>query len=112
MEGLFVSSVNPERWEPDPDVPGSEMHEIVHTDEMWAGLTRFQTVDGPSSWTPPERETIHVLEGQVRIEIAGGPALDLKPGDVASLPAGCETTWHIVAPFKEFWVFGSSHPAP
>jgi uncharacterized cupin superfamily protein len=45
-----------------------------------------------------------VLEGQVRIEIAGGPTLTLKPGDVASLPAGLETIWHITPPFKELWV--------
>jgi uncharacterized cupin superfamily protein len=105
MDDLFVSSVNPGHWEPDPDVPGSEMHELVRADGMWAGLTRFRTVDGPSRWTPPQRETIHVLEGEVTIEIAGGPTIHLVPGDLASLPAGRETTWHITAPFKEFWVF-------
>jgi uncharacterized cupin superfamily protein len=106
MDGLFVSNITPEHWEPDPDVPGSEMHELVHTDQMWAGLTRIHSVEAPSRWTPPQRETIHVLEGAVRMEIAGGPTLELGPGDLVSLPAGCETTWHIVAPFKEFWVFG------
>jgi uncharacterized cupin superfamily protein len=45
-----------------------------------------------------------VLEGEVTIEIAGGPKLELKPGDLASLPAGLETTWHITPPFKELWV--------
>ena len=105
MDGLFVSSVDPEHWEPDPDVPGSEMHELVHADGMWAGLTRFRTVDGPSHWTPPRRETIHVLEGEVVIEIDGGPTLRLGPGDLASLPGGRATTWFITAPFKEFWVF-------
>jgi uncharacterized cupin superfamily protein len=105
MDGLFVSTVDPEHWEPDPDVPGSEMHELVHADGMWAGLTRFRTVDGPSHWTPPSRETIHVLEGEVVIEIDGGPTLRLGPGDLASLPGGRATTWFITAPFKEFWVF-------
>ena len=45
-----------------------------------------------------------MLEGEVTIEIAGGPTLELKPGDLASLPAGLATTWHITPPFKEFWV--------
>jgi len=45
-----------------------------------------------------------VLEGAVRIEIAGGAVLDLQAGGVASLPAGMETTWHITAPFREFWI--------
>lgn len=104
--GVFVSKISTDEWEPDPDVPGSEMHELVHDGNIWAGLTRFTTVDGPSTWTPPQRETIHVLEGRTRIEIAGGPTLDLGPGDIASLPAGIETVWHVTAPFKEFWVFG------
>ena len=51
-----------------------------------------------------ERETIHVLEGEVTIEIAGGPALRLKPGDLASLPAALETIWHITPPITELWV--------
>jgi uncharacterized cupin superfamily protein len=102
--GVFVSNVGTEEWEPDPEVPGSEMHELVHADGVWAGLTRFTTVDGPSPWTPSQRETIHVLQGEVTIEIAGGPTLMLKPGDLASLPAGVETIWHITPPFTELWV--------
>jgi uncharacterized cupin superfamily protein len=42
----------------------------------------------------------------VVIEVHDGPTLDLGPGDLASLPAGRETTWQITTPFKEFWVFG------
>jgi uncharacterized cupin superfamily protein len=102
--GVFVSSVNASEWQSDPEVPGSEMHELVHSDGVWAGLTRFTAVDGPTRWTPSQRETIHVLEGQVTIEIVGGPTVMLKPGDVASLPAGLETIWHITPPFKELWV--------
>jgi len=102
--GVFLSSVTAEEWEPDPDVPGSEMHELVHADGVWAGLTRFTSVDGPVPWTPSQRETIHVLEGEVTIEIADCPTLTLKPGDLASLPAGLQATWHITAPFKELWM--------
>jgi uncharacterized cupin superfamily protein len=85
--GVFCSNVRTGEWGPDPEVPGSEMHELVHADGVWAGLTRFTAVEGPTPWTPSQRETIHVLEGEVTIEIAGGPALTLKPGDLASLPA-------------------------
>ena len=95
--GVFVSTVRTEEWEPDPEVPGSEMHELVHADGVWAGLTRFTSVDGPSPWTPSQRETIHVLQGEVAIEIAGGPTLMLKPGDLASLPAGLETIGNVMS---------------
>ena len=103
--GLFVSSIEAAELEPDEDVPGSEMHELVHADGTWAGLTRFVSVDEPVPYVPPHRETILVLEGAARIAIADGPTLDLKVGDLASLPAGVETVWHITAPFKELWFF-------
>jgi uncharacterized cupin superfamily protein len=60
----------------------------------------------PIVWTIPSREVVLVLEGAARIEIKDGPTLDLKVGDMASIPAGAETTWHLTVPFKEFWVLG------
>jgi len=102
--GTYVSNTSTDDWASDPDVPGTEMHELLHEGGVWAGLTRILDVDGPISWTPPQRETIHVLEGAVRIETAGNVVLDLGPGDIASLPGGVPTTWHVTVPFKEFWV--------
>jgi uncharacterized cupin superfamily protein len=32
----------------------------------------------------------------------------MRSGDIASLPAGTETTWHITAPFREFWVLSGT----
>jgi uncharacterized cupin superfamily protein len=105
-QGVFVSSVAADDWVDDPDVPGSQMHELVHEDGVWAGLTRFLTTDGPVPWTPDQRETIHVLEGSVRIEFETRPPLELRPGDIASFPAGLAMTWHVTTPFKEIWFFG------
>jgi uncharacterized cupin superfamily protein len=105
--GVFVSRSSTEDWEPDPDVPGSEMHELVHADGVWAGFTRFTNVDGPVTWTPETREVALVLEGSVRIEIADDGPLELGVGDLFSLPPGVETTWHITTPFKEMWVIAS-----
>jgi uncharacterized cupin superfamily protein len=105
--GVFVSNAWTDEWESDPDVPGSQMHELVHADGLWAGLTRFTSVDGPVPWTPERREVALILEGSVRIEIAGGDTLDLRVGDLFSLPPGVATTWHVTAPFKEMWVLAS-----
>jgi uncharacterized cupin superfamily protein len=104
---VFVSSTSTDDWASDPDVPGSQMHELVHADGVWAGLSRFTSVDGPVQWTPEQREVAVILEGSVRIEIAEGGALDLGVGDLFSLPPGVETTWHITTPFKEMWVLAS-----
>ena len=105
--GVFVSKVSTEEWEPDPEV-GGEVHMLCEGVEVDAGLSRFRGVNGQQvvRYTPPAREVLLVLEGEVRIEIASGPTLELKPGDIASLPKGAETTWHLTTPFKEFWVLG------
>ena len=101
---VVVSSVSTEEWTADPDVPGTEMHELVHADGVWAGLTRILDADRPIAWTPDRRETIHVLEGSVRIEFESREPLELHTGDIASFAAGLAMTWHVVTPFKEFWV--------
>jgi uncharacterized cupin superfamily protein len=105
--GVFISSTSVEEWERDNDPPG-EVHTLCSSDGLEAGLWR--SVPGvtpePVRWTLPGREVIHVLEGEARIEIDGGPTLELKSGDIASLPEGAVTTWHLKPPFKEFWVLG------
>jgi uncharacterized cupin superfamily protein len=101
--GLFSSDVEAEDWEPDPEV-GGEMHILCSGVGVEAGLSRFLDPVGPVSWTIPHRETLMVLEGEARIEITGGAVLHLKAGDIASLPGGAETTWHLTTPFREFWV--------
>jgi uncharacterized cupin superfamily protein len=102
-DGVFVSSASTEEWQPDPEVPGTVMHELVHADGLDAGMTRIDEVDGPITWTPEQREVAMVIEGSVRIEVEGR-TLDLRPGDLFSLPPGRETTWHVETPFKEMWV--------
>jgi ethanolamine utilization protein EutQ (cupin superfamily) len=102
--GVFVSSISADAWTDDPDVPGTEMHELVHEDGVWAGLTRILVIDAPLPWTPDQRETVHILEGSVRIEFENRTPLELRPGDIASFPAGLAMTWHVSTPFKEFWV--------
>ena len=101
--GVFVSSLHTDEWEPDPEA-GGEMHVLCSAEGVEAGLSRFTEVSGPVVWTIPERETIVVLEGRARVEIDGGPTLELKEGDIVSLPRGARTTWHLTLPFKDFWV--------
>jgi len=102
--GVFVSSAEASDWEPDPEVPGSEVHVFLEADGVQAGMSRVAEATGPLTWTSTGREVFLVLEGAVRIEFADGPPLELGAGDMASLPKGVETTWHITAPFKEMWV--------
>jgi uncharacterized cupin superfamily protein len=102
--GLFVSSTDTDHWETNPEVPGSQMHELVHDGSTWAGMTRIADAPAPMPWTPEQRETALVLEGSVRIEFDDGTDLTLGVGDMISIPAGVAMTWHVTAPFKEMWV--------
>ncbi|MFM7159463.1 MAG: cupin domain-containing protein [Planctomycetaceae bacterium] len=55
-------------------------------------------------YTFPADETLHVLEGRVRIQVQGGDAVELRPGDLASFPRGALSTWTILEPLKKFFV--------
>jgi uncharacterized cupin superfamily protein len=103
---VFVSSVATEEFEADPDVPGTEQHVLFASTGLSSGMSRVTTDGDPITWTLPQREFLLVLEGTARIEIRDGPTLNLRAGDMATLPAGAETTWHVSVPFKEFWVLG------
>lgn len=102
--GVFVSNVATDEWEPDTEV-GGEMHTLVRADGGYAGMTRYRERPGAVAWTPPEHEIFVIVEGSARIEIEGGPTLEMGVGDMASIPKGTVTTWHISAPYKEIWFF-------
>lgn len=108
--GVFVSNVRTDDWVPDPEV-GGEMHVLVEDETAYAGMSRFTEKALLRSWTLPERETVVILEGSARIEIEGGPTLELKAGDMASLPKGVVTSWQMTLPFREIWFFGRPYEA-
>ena len=60
----------------------------------------------PSTFPYPfgDDETIHVLEGELDIELASGEVVCLTPGDVVSFPKGTESTWTVRSPFKKLFV--------
>jgi uncharacterized cupin superfamily protein len=39
-----------------------------------------------------------------------GAVIDLGPGDLASLPPGVATTWHITLPYQAMWAFAPGEP--
>jgi len=45
-----------------------------------------------------------VLAGTAKVEIKDGPTLELKAGDLLSLPKGSTTTWSVSDDYKEFWI--------
>jgi uncharacterized cupin superfamily protein len=102
--GVFVSRVDTDDWTPDPEV-GGDQHVLAAVEGAFVGMSRFVGVADPEPWLVTERETIVVLDGAARIEIAGGPTLELVVGDMASIPKGALTTWHLTKPYREIWFF-------
>ena len=105
--GVFVSSVATEEYQADPEIGGgAEEHVLFDTGTMRAGLSRFtkEADEQPPDWALPATQVLLVLEGAARIEIEDGPTLELGVGDMACLPKGAVTRWHLTLPFKEMWV--------
>ncbi len=72
---------------------------MIASREQAAPLTR---------WPQTALEAAGPRQGAVQIEIEGGPTLELKPGDMACLPKGAVTRWHLTLPFKEMWVLAGA----
>jgi len=104
LPGQSFEAQNSIEWEEDSEV-GGEFHTRCDADGVQAGLSRMtKAPEKPIPFKSSMRETIIVLECAVRIEIARGPTLELKKGDMASLPNGAESLWHVTAPFEQMWV--------
>jgi uncharacterized protein len=103
--GIHVGNVDDGDWEKDEDVGG--LVQVLFEDDgstggLWAMGPNPQHAEGH---VLPARETIVILAGTVRIDIEGGPTLELGPGDMASMPKGATTTWHPSSDFKEVWLY-------
>jgi uncharacterized cupin superfamily protein len=53
---------------------------------------------------PGGNETLHVLEGSVRIEVPDEEPMELGPGGIASFRQGTKSDWRLQMPFKKFFV--------
>ena len=112
MSRAFASSIDSSDFEsfdfPDEDVlegePNARVHWVRpegHGSQM-AGVYRCDPAKFRYAWAADE--TIHVLEGSVRIEVEGGETLELGGGDIASFRAGDRGVWHVLEPFCEVFV--------
>jgi uncharacterized cupin superfamily protein len=103
--GVFVTAASADEWQPHAH-PAGEIIVLCTGDGLSAGLWRSVPAITPQQmqWTAPSREVKIVLAGTSRIEIKDGPTLELKAGDVASLPRGASATWSFSPDYQEMWV--------
>ena len=106
--GIYVSRVDTDDWEPDEEVGGSAHMLFDEGDASKVGLWRSDPgpTRGPSDPVVlPARETIVVLEGTVRVSVDDATNLDLGPGDMASMPEGSSIVWDADPGCKVIWVY-------
>jgi uncharacterized cupin superfamily protein len=107
-DGIYVSRIDTDEWTKDPDVGGSAHLLFEEDDGTTAGLWRADPDDAPGPAPDveiPLRETVLVLEGQVRVRVDGRPPLELTVGDFASFPKGALIGWDPSHDCKVFWVY-------
>lgn len=104
--GVFMTATSTDEWRPIAH-PAGEIHLLCSRVGLSAGLWRSVPGVTPQQlpeWTAPSREVKIVLAGTCRAEIKDGPTLELKAGDIASLPKGSISTWSCSPDYKEMWV--------
>lgn len=110
IKAAQAGTVELETWQPegvtilegDPAGRGFTLYEDFENGARGAGV--FECDPSKTTYKLEFNEIIHVLEGEVTIEIDNGSRVDLKAGDIAFLPAGHLSTWTFHTKFREFWV--------
>lgn len=69
---------------------------------LLVGLWRSEPITTPYFFG--EDETIHALEGELRIELADGEVVTMQAGDIASFAKGTTSTWTVVSSFKKLFI--------
>ncbi|HEY3017138.1 MAG TPA: cupin domain-containing protein [Nocardioides sp.] len=69
---------------------------------LYAGM--FTAAPSRFRYTFGGDESLHVLNGDVEIEVDGGPAVRLGPGEIASFPKGVSSTWTVHRALRKFFV--------
>ncbi|MCZ3389862.1 MAG: cupin domain-containing protein [Actinomycetia bacterium] len=81
--------------------PQVSTYELLESDALAVGI--WQHTVGVST-DVEVGEIFVVLAGRATIEVAGGPALEVGPGDVGVLEAGAETTWTIHDDLRKIYI--------
>lgn len=97
-EALGIDSVDGE-----PDIHIHVLRDTSGSDgSVWSGVALVE----PSTlyYTFAGDETIHVLEGAVRISVEGEDPVELGPGALASFHKGARSTWEVTSRLREVFV--------
>ena len=102
------SSISTESYEPFMlgDKQAGEVHWLTQTNSdgqvSYSGLWRCEPMSFDYEF--PGDEILHVLQGSLQIEIAGGDTVTVQEGDIVAFDKGLKSVWTVQIPFKKFFV--------
>lgn len=99
-----AAALSPTPLDPDQVVSGNPQVsalELLAGDGLEIGV--WQHTTGGSTDVEAE-EVFVVLRGRATIEVAGGPTLEVGPGDVGVLHAGDRTTWTVHEDLRKVYI--------
>lgn len=105
----YVINALSQPLEPDPLDPGQVIAgdpqvsalPILDGEELAVGIWEHSA--GESTDVEAD-EVFVVLRGRATVTVAGGPTLEVGPGDVGVLEAGAETTWTVHEDLRKIYV--------
>ena len=103
-----LSSTSTDNYEPfmSGDEQAGEVHWLTTTNSSgqptYSGLWRCEPMTFDYEF--PGDEYIHVLQGDLLIELAEGGSVNLTQGDIARFDKGVKSKWTIQSSFKKFFV--------
>jgi len=110
-ENYTKSTITTETYEPFMvgDKQAGEVHWLTTTNSSgeatYSGLWRCEPMTFEYEF--PGDEIIHVLQGDLLIEISGQENITLQTGEIASFDKGIKSTWTTQSPFKKFFVISN-----
>jgi uncharacterized cupin superfamily protein len=107
----YVVSATTKELTPDPLDPSQVVsgnpqvstYELLDTEALAVGI--WEHTAGVSTDVEVD-EIFVVLSGRATIDVAGGPTLEVGPGDVGVLDAGAETTWTVHEDLRKIYIIG------
>jgi uncharacterized cupin superfamily protein len=70
----------------------------------------WECTAGRFQWVFAWDEFVHIVEGEVTIEEAGGKTVTLRRGDLAHFPKGLKTVWHVPNYVRKVFTLRTDEP--
>lgn len=75
--------------------------------DLSCGFWHVTPEEAPEPFDLPfhQDETVHIVEGHIRVEVIGGATHELVPGTAVSFNKGIMTRWTVLKPTTEFFIY-------